>query len=154
MDGSILFESLKDTECDAEGNIIDVKPGRALGGKVYYQATGELTFPNYLPEEYGIQTKLFVEAGALGELDDEDISDPIFGELGIGAFGRIGFNGFPTGTPAVSQVKDGLGLRATAGLSVGWDSPFGPIQFDFSQILRKEDYDRTETFRFSTSTRF
>ncbi|MEO1188307.1 MAG: BamA/TamA family outer membrane protein, partial [Pseudomonadota bacterium] len=47
-----------------------------------------------------------------------------------------------------------LGLRASAGLSVGWDSPFGPIQFDFSQILRKEEYDRTETFRFSTSTRF
>jgi outer membrane protein insertion porin family len=30
----------------------------------------------------------------------------------------------------------------------------GPIRFDFSHILAKEDYDRTETFRFSTSTRF
>ena len=30
----------------------------------------------------------------------------------------------------------------------------GPIRFDFSQILKKEDYDRTETFRFSTATRF
>jgi outer membrane protein insertion porin family len=47
-----------------------------------------------------------------------------------------------------------MALRASAGLSVFWDSPFGPIRFDFSQILRKEDYDETETFRFSTSTRF
>jgi outer membrane protein insertion porin family len=39
-------------------------------------------------------------------------------------------------------------------LSVRWKSPMGPIQFDFSQILRKETYDRTETFRFSTATRF
>lgn len=142
------------TLADSEGNVTNVKPGRALGGKAYYQATGELTVPNYLPEEYGIRTKLFVEAGSLGILDDEDIPDPIFGQLGIGPFSGIAFNAIPFGTPAVSQVKDGLGLRASAGLSVGWDSPFGPIQFDFSSILRKEVYDRTETFRFSTSTRF
>ncbi len=142
------------TLADNEGNVTDVKPGRALGGKVYYQTTGELTIPNYLPEEYGIRTKLFVEAGGLGILDDEDITDPVFGQTQIGAFANVGFNGVPAGTPIVSQIKDGLGLRASAGLSVGWDSPFGPIQFDFSQILRKEEYDRTETFRFSTSTRF
>lgn len=142
------------TLTDENGQITDVKPGRSLGGKAYYQATGELTVPNYLPEEYGIRTKLFVEAGGLGILDDADLRDPIFGQLGVGAFNGVRFNGVPLGTPAVSQIKDGLGLRATAGLSIGWDSPFGPIQFDFSHILRKEEYDRTETFRFSTSTRF
>ena len=51
-------------------------------------------------------------------------------------------------------VQDDLSLRASAGLSVFWRSPMGPIRFDFSQILAKEDYDKTETFRFSTSTRF
>jgi outer membrane protein insertion porin family len=142
------------TIADENGEVTNVKPGRALGGKAYYQATGELTMPNYLPEEYGIRTKLFVEAGGLGILDDSDIRDPIFGQLGVGAFANIRFNNILPGTPAVSQIKDGLGLRASAGLSVGWDSPFGPIQFDFSHILRKEEYDRTETFRFSTSTRF
>jgi outer membrane protein insertion porin family len=30
----------------------------------------------------------------------------------------------------------------------------GPIRFDFSQILSEEEYDRTENFRFSTSTQF
>lgn len=30
----------------------------------------------------------------------------------------------------------------------------GPIRFDLSQIIGQEDYDKTETFRFSTSTQF
>ncbi len=30
----------------------------------------------------------------------------------------------------------------------------GPIRFDFSQVLAKEEYDKTETFRFTTNTRF
>jgi len=30
----------------------------------------------------------------------------------------------------------------------------GPLQFDFSQVLAKERYDKTELFRFSTATRF
>jgi outer membrane protein insertion porin family len=51
-------------------------------------------------------------------------------------------------------IKDDLGLRASAGISIFWRSPMGPIRFDFSQILAKEDYDKTETFRFSTATRF
>ena len=30
----------------------------------------------------------------------------------------------------------------------------GPIRIDLSQILKREVYDKTELFRFSTSTRF
>ncbi len=37
---------------------------------------------------------------------------------------------------------------------MAWKSPLGPIQLDFSRILRKDLYDHTETFRFSTSTKF
>lgn len=138
-----------DVIADTEGNIIEVIPQNSLGGKVYYQGTGEITVPNYLPEEYGIRTKLFIEAGSVGILDDADLDDQIFFTTQAGQINNI-----PGGLPASRQIRDGLGLRASAGLSVGWDSPFGPIQFDFSQILRKEEYDRTETFRFSTSTRF
>lgn len=137
-----------DVLADAQGNVLDVKGLNALGGKAYYQGTAELTLPNFLPEEYGIATSLFAEVGSVGNLDDEDIDDPVFF---ITRFGQ--YNGFGQ-TPAVRQIKDALSLRATAGLSVGWDSPFGPIRFDFSHILRKEEYDKTETFRFSTSTQF
>jgi outer membrane protein insertion porin family len=51
-------------------------------------------------------------------------------------------------------IKDDFGLRASAGVSIFWKSPMGPIRFDLSQILKKEPYDVTETFRFSTATRF
>jgi outer membrane protein insertion porin family len=52
------------------------------------------------------------------------------------------------------DIKDDLSLRASAGVSIFWKSPMGPIRFDFSKVLAKEAYDRPETFRFSTSTRF
>ena len=123
----------------------------ALGGQLYYQSTMELTFPNYLPEEYGIDTRLFVDAGSLGLLTEADREINRNGDQVVfGAFGR----GDGTVSNGFLTIEDELSLRAAAGLSVLWDSPFGRIRFDFSQILRKEDYDRTETFRFSTSTSF
>lgn len=114
----------------------------AQGGNLYYQGTFELTMPNMFPEEYGIKSALFVDAGSLGTLRGPDKSPVIY------------TTDLTTGLPAVRLTKDAASLRASAGLSVFWNSPFGPIRFDFSQILRSEDYDRTETFRFSTSTRF
>jgi outer membrane protein insertion porin family len=111
----------------------------ALGGKTYAIGSAELTVPNFLPEQYGIKTLLFSDFGTLGRLDsfDKKKTDPVTGL-----------------TENDPNIKDNLGLRASAGLSVLWRSPRGPIRFDFSQILKKEPYDRTETFRFSTSTRF
>ena len=126
---------------DQDGNTTQLRRLNALGGKAYYQGTFELTIPNFLPDEYGIDTALFVEAGSVGLLDDIDIDDARI----VGASDT---------TTTVELTKDALALRASAGLSIGWDSPFGPIRFDFSEILRREEYDRTETFRFSTSTRF
>ncbi|MEZ5939111.1 MAG: outer membrane protein assembly factor BamA [Hyphomonadaceae bacterium] len=125
---------------DDAGNLLPPKLRRynALGGKAYAIGTLELSFPvPYAPEELGIGGALFTEFGTLGVLDEVDRDrreqvDPF----------------------TVRLVDDSASLRASAGVSIFWDSPFGPIQFDFSKILAHEDYDRTETFRFSTSTRF
>jgi outer membrane protein insertion porin family len=128
------------------GEVLDTRRLNSLGGNAYYQGTFELTVPNFLPEEYGIKSALFVDVGALGILEDIDKGSPV-----------VITDGTLIGLPGLSAVripKDAAALRASAGLSVFWDSPFGPIRFDFSQILRREDYDRTETFRFSTSTSF
>ena len=124
------------------GEVVQTRRLNSQGGNVYYQGTAELSLPNFLPEEYGIRSALFAEAGALGSLRGPDVGPTIY------------FTDTTTGLPAVRLTKTAASLRASAGLSVFWDSPFGPIRFDFSQILRREDYDRTETFRFSTSTRF
>lgn len=116
----------------------DLERDDALGGKAYGIGALELSFPTPLPEQYGIGTALFVEAGTLGRLDDRD-------KLIEDENGQLVDNPF---------IRDDLSLRASAGLSVFWDSPLGPIRLDFSQVLSKEDYDRTETFRFSQSARF
>ncbi|KPF78999.1 hypothetical protein IP78_10010 [Brevundimonas sp. AAP58] len=112
----------------------DLATNDALGGNFYAVASAELTLPNGLPEQYGIRTSLFADVGTLGVLDDR---------FTIGSDGQRDV-----------AIADDLSLRASAGLSVHWRSPMGPIRFDFSKILSQEDYDRTETFRFSTSTQF
>ena len=119
----------------------DLNLGRtdALGGKAYSIGSIELTIPTFLPEQYGIKAALFTDVGTLGKLDDFD-KKSIDTTTGLAIKDPL--------------IKDDLGLRASAGLSIFWKSPMGPIRFDFSQILKQEDYDKTETFRFSTSTRF
>ena len=112
----------------------DILTTDALGGNFYVIGTVELTVPNGLPEEYGIRTSLFTDVGTVGALDE-----------------RYTINA--DGTPN-ARIVDDLALRASAGVSIHWRSPMGPIRFDLSKILGKEDYDKTETFRFSTSTQF
>jgi outer membrane protein insertion porin family len=124
------------------GELVATRRLNAQGGNLYYQGTFELSLPNVFPEEYGIKSALFLEAGSLGTLRGPDKAPSFYTTDPI------------TGFPAAQMTKEAASLRASTGLSVFWNSPFGPIRFDFSQILRSEDYDRTETFRFSTSTRF
>ncbi|MEM8920492.1 MAG: outer membrane protein assembly factor BamA, partial [Pseudomonadota bacterium] len=117
--------------------IVNITSGNALGGKAYAIGALELSFPvPYAPEEFGIGGALFSEFGTVGLLDDVDRNRSANTE----------FQSF--------RVDDSASLRASVGVSIFWDSPFGPIRFDFSEVLAKEDYDRTESFRFSTNTQF
>jgi outer membrane protein insertion porin family len=119
----------------------------ALGGKAYALGSVELTVPTFLPEQYGIKAALFTDVGTAGLLDKADklcSSTP---------FDAAAAQACPPGT-VDPNIKDNLGLRASAGLSVFWKSPMGPIRFDFSRVLAKESYDKTELFRFSTTTNF
>lgn len=123
----------------------DLATNDALGGNFYAVGSVELTLPNGLPEQYGIKTSLFADVGTLGVLDDR--------------YTLNATTGLSSACPPNAQigdacVADDLSLRASVGLSVHWKAPVGPIRFDFSKILSSEDYDRTETFRFSTSTQF
>ena len=112
----------------------DLTTRDALGGNFYAIGTVEVTLPNYLPEQYGIKTSLFADVGTLGGLDDR-------------------YKLTSTGTTN-ANIVDEMALRASAGVSIHWKSPMGPIRFDISKVLAKEDYDKTESFRFSTSTQF
>jgi outer membrane protein insertion porin family len=105
----------------------------ALGGRLYAIGAFEVTFPLGLPEQYGVKGSLFTEFGTLGMLDAVDQVDEVTGAL---------------------FTVDDLSLRASAGLSIFWDSPFGPVRFDFAEAFLREDYDKAEFFRFSTRTGF
>jgi outer membrane protein insertion porin family len=113
----------------------DLQFGDALGAKLKAIGTVEETIPTGLPDQYGIKLAAFLDFGTAGLLDKHDKTNP------------------DTGTPLTTVVDD-LYFRATAGISVFWKSPMGPLRFDFSQIIRKDYYDKTELFRFSTATTF
>ncbi len=108
----------------------------SVGAELYAIGTVELTVPNYLPEDLGIDTSLFVDFGTVGLISD------------------LPANNCQTVPTVLSCIKDDLSMRVSAGLSVFWDSPFGRVRLDFSQVLVKEDYDKTESFRFSAGTQF
>jgi outer membrane protein insertion porin family len=102
----------------------------SVGGEAYAIGTVELRVPNFLPDDLGIKTAIFTDFGTMGVVADKQPC-----------------------TPTLCIVDD-LSLRASAGVSVYWNSPFGPVRLDFSQVLNKEDYDQTESFRFSAGTKF
>jgi outer membrane protein insertion porin family len=134
----------------------DLSFGRtdALGGKAYAIGSVELTIPTFLPEQYGIKAALFSDFGTLGLLDSVDKRGPV--PVDPNDLTK-GFQKDAAGNLILVQsadIKDDLSLRASAGVSIFWKSPMGPLRFDFSQVLVKEPYDKTELFRFSTSTRF
>ncbi|MCC5986468.1 MAG: outer membrane protein assembly factor BamA [Pararhodobacter sp.] len=96
-----------------------------LGGNYFAVARFEAEFPIGLPQEYNINGGLFLDVGSLWGIDA------------------------PT-----DNVEDSQSIRAAAGVSLFWDSPFGPLRFNFSHPLRREEYDRTQRFDLTLATRF
>lgn len=97
----------------------------ALGGKYFYTATGEISFPLGLPKELGIVGKGFVEAGSLWGTDD------------VGA-----------------SIRDSSAMRVSVGLGIQWVSPFGPLRMDYSFPIKYQPFDNRQRFNFSFGTRF
>ena len=109
----------------------------ALGGTVRAIGSAALRFPSLLPESYGIGLSLFTDFGTMGRLDT--LSGP---RICTGAqYSGIG-----------TCVKDNLAFRGSAGISVQWKSPFGPVQIDLGLPYVKTNYDRAQIIHFSTAT--
>ncbi|NGM46714.1 outer membrane protein assembly factor BamA [Rhodobacter sp. SGA-6-6] len=100
----------------------------ALGGNAFAVARFEADFPLGLPEEYGITGGAFLDVGSVWSLDD-----------------TAGLAG---------EVDDSFKPRVAVGLSLLWNTPMGPLRFNFSRALVKEDYDREQNFDLTVSTRF
>ncbi|MFC0202517.1 outer membrane protein assembly factor BamA [Paracoccus rhizosphaerae] len=105
----------------------------AIGGNYYWAARAEAQFPIGLPEEYGIQGGLFADVGSLWGLDDTSYVTP---------------GGVPV------TIDDDMYVRAAVGASIFWTTPIGPLRFNFSQTIRKEDYDEEQNFDLTIQTTF
>jgi len=106
--------------------------GGALGGNYYYTATAEMSFPTGLPKEFGLRGLFFSDVGTLTSFDRP-----------------------PPGRPGNTAVVDDTGaLRASVGVGALWRSPFGPVRVSYAKAVAKEEYDRTESFRFGVGSRF
>ncbi len=103
----------------------------AIGGDVYAIGTLSTRLPSLLPESYGISISAFTDFGTLGRVDN-----------------------VIRACTTVSCVKDNFAFRASAGLSFGWRSPFGPLQIDIAVPYAKASYDRPQILHFSAGTGF
>lgn len=100
----------------------------ALGGNFFAALRLEAQFPLGLPEEYNMSGGLFLDVGSVWGLDNT-----------AGAGG---------------PVDDGMRLRSSIGVSLFWDTVIGPLRFNFSKALLKEDYDVEQSFDLTISTQF
>jgi outer membrane protein insertion porin family len=110
-----------------------------LGGSLYWGATAEAQTPLYfLPKDVGIKIATYIDAGSLWDYKGPtDWLPPV-----------------PGATGETMQVADSAAIRSSIGVGLLWDSPLGPIRFDFAYPITKQSYDRTQVFRFSGGTSF
>ncbi len=115
-----------------------VRMADAVGGTMYWGASAEVTFPiSFLPKDFGMRGALYADAGSV--------------------WGYNSITSFNTGggvLPVTLDGSDAHKIRSSVGVGLLWNSPFGPIRFDYSFVLSKARGDQTQAFRFSGGTRF
>jgi len=104
-----------------------------LGGNTYMNASVELQFPMpIVPDSLGMRAAVFADAATLYgtnyALLDPALENPI--------------------------LNKGNSWRTSAGVSLMWESPFGPLRFDYAWPLAKEKEDKVQNFNFGVSTKF
>lgn len=105
----------------------DADTDDALGGNVYAVARLEAEFPLGLPEEYGITGGAFIDYGSLWDVGNTGSANVLYNDF----------------TP-----------RGVVGLAILWDTPVGPLRFNFTEAFQKEDRDKTKNFDVTISTQF
>ncbi len=99
--------------------------GTALGANLLLNGSAGLVLPYPLSRE-NLRTSLFMDVG----------------------------NVFVQGTPVqLSGIQEGP-MRYSAGVSVEWRSPFGPLVFSVAQPLNKQASDTAQPFQFTMASAF
>lgn len=126
----------------------------SLGGTKYWGASFELQMPFwFLPKEVGLKGAVYADAGGL-----YDYRGPTSWTATneVNAPGCIPSTITPstTGTCTGLVYDDSKVVRTSVGVGLIWQSPFGPLRFDYAVPLTKGKYDRTQEFRFGGGTTF
>jgi outer membrane protein insertion porin family len=118
----------------------DAQTGDHLGGTTYFNATAELQFPlPVIPPSLGFRGAVFADAATLY---GNDLSNSC----------RLTKNGLAPGDNCTTGT--GMNWRASAGVSLMWASPFGPLRLDYAIPVLKQDGDKVQNFNFGMSTQF
>jgi outer membrane protein insertion porin family len=120
--------------------------GDALGGTKYWGASAELQMPFwFLPKEVGLKGAVYADAGSLWDYQ---------GPTTWAATGEV--NGLVNGSPCkCGMVYDDTNIvRTSVGVGLIWQSPFGPLRFDYAVPITKGKYDIVQQFKFGGGTSF
>jgi outer membrane protein insertion porin family len=116
-----------------------------LGGTMFWGASVEAQTPiSFIPKEIGIKGAVFADAGSLWN-----------------------YRG-PTGWDVTGETLDigssNMVVRSSVGAGIIWNSPFGPLRFDYAYPITKwcgnerttgaQVCDRVQQFRFGGGTKF
>lgn len=104
----------------------------ALGGSKYWGASLEFQIPlHFVPKDIGIRSAVFVDAGSVWDYQG------------------------PTSYLRERMIVDDENIvRSSVGASILWDSPFGPLRFDYAVPITKGQHDVVQEFRFGGGTKF
>ncbi|MET4484289.1 outer membrane protein assembly factor BamA [Bradyrhizobium sp. F1.13.3] len=117
--------------------------GDSLGGTKYWGVSAELQMPFwFLPKEVGLKGAAYADAGSLWDYK---------GPTSWTATGEVNS---PTCPTCAMQYDDSNIIRTSVGVGLIWQSPFGPLRFDYAVPLSKGKYDIVQQFRFGGGTSF
>ena len=116
--------------------------GDALGGSMYWGASVEAQSPiPFIPRDVGLKVAVFADAGSLWDYKGPTTWS-VTGESVSSCFG------------AVCPIDNSMQVRASVGAGLIWNSPFGPLRFDYAIPLLKQPQDKVQEFRFGGGTKF
>lgn len=119
---------------------------RSIGGNAMAVATLELITPTpFLSDDYrnSVRTSIFVDAGNVWDT-----------EFDINRYAGLTKIVSSQNQPELIDYSDASLIRATAGVSLQWISPMGPLTFSLAKIIKKYDGDLQENFSFNIGTTF
>jgi len=112
----------------------DITPGTTmdnLGGNIYWTTSAELQAPvPFVPPDAQLKLALFSDTGSLWATNASTVP------------------GLATSLSPAQQIANSQALRASVGVSLIWDSMFGPIRVDYAYPIAKQSYDVTQRFQF------